>query len=410
MNNPIIIRQPVFNNNKKVIAYDISINEELKSDEVIKIQNKNLNDIPKKVNRQLKDKNNSVFKDEIILFPFKSEEILNDNLEDLLFINYMGWIIDNKLEITKNIMEKIKKLKSAGAKFLLENVDCIGEIKKEMIDVLDIIIINIDTQKNNDIQEFIKKTNLKYKNIKFLAKNVNTIKDFKTARHIGFNYYQGLFFQEPNISNTNIPGYQINYLSVLKELNKEDLDFNKLKEIMKKDMSMCKSLLKTINAAYYGQNISSIKKASVMLGIKGLRKWSMIYLIEALKASKPDILFINALIRADFSESLTKIFNVKENLDQYFIMGMFSMLDVFMDTELKIILKEIGIGKNMKKAILYKTGEMGAILKIVEKFDKADAKAINELKEIYPKEFKDIYVGFLEAVEFAYNTFAIMNK
>lgn len=410
MNNPIIIRQPVFNNNKEVVAYDISISEDFIEEGIVEGDIKKINNIPRKINKKLKNEDYRFFRDETILFPFKPEKIVKDNLEELLFVDHMGWIINNNLKLSEKSKEKLKKLKSAGAKIILENIDCIDDIKKELINIVDIISIDIDEQQNNNIKSFIERTNFKYDNIKFLAKNVNTVEEHKVAKHIGFNYYQGIFFKQPDISNDNIPGYQINYLSVLHELNKEDLDFNEIKEIIEKDMAMSKSLLKTINAAYHGYNISSIKKASVMLGIRGLRKWSMIYLVEALKASKPDILFINALTRAEFAQRLTKIFNIEENLDQYFIMGMFSMLDVFMDTDKKIILEEIGVGEEMKEAILYKIGEMGEILEVAEKFDKADVAAIRELKDRYPDKIGDIYNNFLEAVDFAYKTFTIMHK
>ena len=171
---------------------------------------------------------------------------------------------------------------------------------------------------------------------------------------------------------------------------------------------MTVSLLQTINSAYYGYNISSIKQAATMLGINGLKKWSLIYLAEGLRNDKPDILFVNTLTRAKFAESLAEEFNIDEKSGELFTMGMFSMMDAFLNRPLNGILDEIIVNKEIRDGLLRREGKFGEILDLVISFERVKWKQISVLEKSYQLNPRKLYNKYLAAVDFSYETMNIL--
>jgi EAL and modified HD-GYP domain-containing signal transduction protein len=243
------------------------------------------------------------------------------------------------------------------------------------------------------------------KNLKFMAENINEHEEFNQARECGYDYFQGIFFTKPEVmANRNIPGYKLNYLNFLKELNKDEIDFDRLESIIKNDMSMTVSLLSMINSAYYGYNVSSIKQASTLLGINGLKKWSLIYLAEGLRNDKPDILFVNTLTRAKFSESVAEDFDIEKKSGELFTMGMLSMMDAFLNRPLEDIIDEISLTDEVRRALLKGEGLLGEILELAIAFERVKWQEIAIIEKSYGLNPRKLYQKYLDAVDFSYET------
>ena len=181
-----------------------------------------------------------------------------------------------------------------------------------------------------------------------------------------------------------------------------------MEEIIKNDMSMSVSLLRMINSAYYGYKVSSIRQASTLLGIKGLKKWSVVYLVEGLQNDKPDILFVNTLTRAKFAESLAESFNFKDYKGELFTMGMLSMIDAFMDQPLVRVLKEVPFSFLQSRALLFEKGKFGDVLKLVKAFEDVEWDKIKRIQKKYKLEAEKTYNKYLESVDFAYETMNVL--
>lgn len=110
--------------------------------------------------------------------------------------------------------------------------------------------------------------------IEFLAEKVETREDFEQALEMGYSYFQGYFFSKPVImSCRDVPVYKLNYLRILQEVNRPDMDFGSLDSIVKRDVSLSYKLLKFINSAAFGfrTKITSTRHALVMLGINEIK-------------------------------------------------------------------------------------------------------------------------------------------
>jgi EAL and modified HD-GYP domain-containing signal transduction protein len=177
--------------------------------------------------------------------------------------------------------------------------------------------------------------------VRFLAEKVETLEMLEEAKEIGYTYCQGYFFSKPKIiSGKDIPGFKLHYLGVLQEIHRPELDFGRLSEIIKREVSLSFKLLRYINSAFFGlrNKISSLKQALLLLGEREIRKWMTLVTLATLGEDKPEEVVTQSILRAKFCESLAPFAGLFRRSGDLFLMGMFSMIDAILDRPLSEIL------------------------------------------------------------------------
>src|SRR5580658_7834691 len=90
--------------------------------------------------------------------------------------------------------------------------------------------------------------------IMMLAEKVETYEEFEWARQAGYDLFQGYFFARPVIvSGRQIPALQATCLRLLRETQRQDLDFPRLELLIRGDVSLSFKLLRHANSAMYGR-------------------------------------------------------------------------------------------------------------------------------------------------------------
>ena len=401
MEESILARKPVLNLNKNVVAYEIIFKNSYKD----KITPDNIDATAQEISNDVEFIEQTNLSNGKKIFMNFTKDLLKNEVVDFLAKDNLGIEISEDIDYDANIIENIVKLKNQGALIILNDLNPYKP-NTTLIKYADILKLDFNKFKEDEHALIINLLKNKYnKNLKFMAENINEHEEFNQARECGYDYFQGIFFTKPEVmANRNIPGYKLNYLNFLKELNKDEIDFDRLESIIKNDMSMTVSLLSMINSAYYGYNVSSIKQASTLLGINGLKKWSLIYLAEGLRNDKPDILFVNTLTRAKFSESVAKDFDIEKKSGELFTMGMLSMMDAFLNRPLEDIIDEISLTDEVRRALLKGEGLLGEILELAIAFERVKWQEIAIIEKTYGLNPRKLYQKYLDAVDFSYET------
>ncbi len=113
--------------------------------------------------------------------------------------------------------------------------------------------------------------------IRYLAEKVETFEDYQQELDLGYSYFQGYFFSKPIIvPGRDIPVNKLNFMRLIREVNRPELGFEKLEQIIKHDLSLSYKLQRLINSSFFGfsAKVKSIWHALVLLGEKEIRKWS----------------------------------------------------------------------------------------------------------------------------------------
>ncbi|MHC1743699.1 MAG: EAL and HDOD domain-containing protein [Syntrophobacteraceae bacterium] len=237
---------------------------------------------------------------------------------------------------------------------------------------------------------------------KFLAEAVNTRAELKLAVDAGYDYFQGYFFSDPVIiTEREIPQYELSQLRILHEVNRPELDYRSLENVIKQDVSLSYRLLRYINSAFFGlrQNVSSIKQALTLLGEREIKRWASLIIMTGMGKNKPAELVVASLIRANFCEALAGSLGHKESGPELFMMGLFSMLDVFLGRPLKEIIEDMPLSEDIKSALSGKKNKFKSLFDLVVSYERGDIKTFLALASRLNVKEGTITGLYLEALE-----------
>jgi EAL and modified HD-GYP domain-containing signal transduction protein len=302
-------------------------------------------------------------------------------LEEFLYLIPKERIVVGILENVApdgEVVAACEKLKRAG--YLLAMDDFVYDDRyRPLIELTDFIKVDfLTTEKgvrSGLVQEFGPS------GVRFLAEKVETLEMLEEARKAGYTYCQGYFFSKPKIfSGKDIPGFKLHYLSVLQEIHRPELDFGRLSEIIRREVSLAFKLLRYINSAFFGlrNKISSLKQALLLLGEKEIRKWITLVTLATLGEDKPEEVVTQSILRAKFCESLAPFTGLFHRSEDLFLMGMFSMIDAILDRPLSEILLEIPITEDIKKALLGEENRLGEVYRYALSYEKGEWNKLSE--------------------------------
>ena len=198
---------------------------------------------------------------------------------------------------------------------------------------------------------------------RMLAKNIETPDQYLMFKELGFDYFQGEYFERPKlVGGTVIPANRIAVIDLLARLQDPDVKIDEIEDIVSQDITLSYKLLRLINAAYFGmpQRVESVKRATVFFGLERIKNWASVILFNAIDY-KPRELLVTALVRARTCEILAQFLGL-ENPGSYYVAGMFSTLDAIMDAPMPSILERLQLVDEIRFALLEGSGPIGEML------------------------------------------------
>ena len=212
-----------------------------------------------------------------------------------------------------------------------------------------------------------------------IAEKVLTQNDFEFCKNMGFDLFQGYFFCEPKlIAGHHTPTSRLSILHLLAEIQKPDVSFEYLEDLIAKDVSLSYRLLRYINSASYNlpRKIDSIHQAITLLGLKTV-KFLITIMAQSKFDDKPYELMITSLVRARMCELVAADIGVEH--DSIFVVGLFSTLDALLDKPMNEVLESLPLSAEVNQAILIKQGPLGDVLHSVMAYEKGAWDELNRL-------------------------------
>lgn len=220
--------------------------------------------------------------------------------------------------------------------------------------------------------------------IQLLAARLENRPEFEGAMAAGGHLFQGGFFSKPVlVKGKEIPGFKLNYLRILEEIQRPELDFDRLEKILKLEMSLAYKLLRYMNSAFFGwqMEIQSIKHALIMLGETGFKRWASFIALSGLAKDKPPELVFQATLRGRFLELLAKPLRLAHRADDLFLMGMLSLIDTLVSRPMAEVLEGMPIAQDIKSALLGGEGRLNDLHRLSLFYLEADWAAFEALAE-----------------------------
>jgi EAL and modified HD-GYP domain-containing signal transduction protein len=237
--------------------------------------------------------------------------------------------------------------------------------------------------------------------LKYLAEKVETHEEFEQAKQLGIGLFQGYFFSRPELLKQKaLSPSQLVILELLSEVNKPNLNFTRVEEMLVRDVSLSYKLLIFVNKQVKSnaKPIASFKQAAVYLGEEQLRKFISLVATSLSNNTKPSELYLMSVIRARFCELV-----IKETAPNYlpqeaFLAGLFSLLDSLLDQPLGLLISQIQLNDRIKSALIDGQGPFALCLACIKHFEVGSWQNINDdalLLNTSPEKLATIYLESL---------------
>ena len=273
------------------------------------------------------------------------------------------------------IIEALTRLKEKGYILALDDFVCTDGFEP-LIRLADIIKIDfLLTEPRARRHLLAQLAELGSSDLSLLAEKVETYAEFEEAVDAGFRYFQGYFFSKPSIlSARRIPAQKMAYIRLLQEIQNPAIDFGRLEQVIKGDLSLTSKLLQYINAAAFPwrRRIESVKQALVLLGEAPLRKWISVVALSEMMSDKPRELAVTACVRGRFCEGLGAAAPSPFAELDCFLVGSFSTLGAMLDVDLEEGLKQLPLSPAVASALRSEDSELGRMLKLTLAYERTD--------------------------------------
>ena len=280
------------------------------------------------------------------------------------------------ITIDDEVVAISRKLKEQGFVLVMDDFT-LQHRQSPLVDLADIVRVDFQALSPADCQQLRQQVP---PGVKLLAKRVETAEDFLKAFDLGFAYFQGSFLCKPAAgTEANVPGNKLAYLKLLNEVNRSDLLLDDLESIIKLDVTLTYRLLRFMNSAWFGirYEVNSVRHALVLLGPKEIRKWASMLVLQNLSDDKPQELLLLSLVRAKVAEQIAPLINLRKNLPELFLMGMFSALDALLDRPMPVLLEGLPVDQSVKAALLGVPGPFRNIYEAIVGYETGDWKAFS---------------------------------
>ncbi|WP_432354574.1 EAL and HDOD domain-containing protein [Sporosarcina sp. A2] len=283
------------------------------------------------------------------------------------------------VEITPVLLTRLRKLKNQGFRIALDDFVLSKEYEVEkglfpLVDFIKVDFIQSDRVERGRIQNFIRI----YPNVQLLAEKIETEVEFEEAKQAGYSLFQGYFFATPEIvKGAEVPSIEEHNFRIMDRLNAELPSVREVAGLITQDMSLTYKLLRFINTYAFGipRKITSIQQAIVLIGLQETKKWLYIITLHQLGIGdgkgRTKALVDYSLIRAKLCELLAKRLG-HQNSDEFFLVGMFSMLNLILHRDWEEIEHDIPLSDDVMHTLTGESTKMMPYLQIVIAVERLD--------------------------------------
>lgn len=312
-----------------------------------------------------------------------TENVLHSDLPELLPVEQSVLELLESIQLDDNARLRCKELKSKGFIIALDD-HVYSPDHHQFYKMVDIIKVDIMATDPEELPEIAAK--LGQYRLQLLAERVETVEQFEKCLSYGFTLFQGYFFERPVvIGQKRIDPSGIAMMQLLQQLNGE-CSIDEIEETFRENPGLTFNLLKLVNSVMVGlrEKIKNIRHAIMILGINHLRRWVQLALFTNRdEQGENSPLLEMAAVRGRLMELLmmeiTGLHRTSDQVEAAFLTGILSLLDALYETSMQYVVLTLNLSEEMSLALLERKGELGQLLLLAERLEKAEFANVQQL-------------------------------
>jgi len=266
------------------------------------------------------------------------------------------------------VIERIEQLKQRGFLFALD-VAGDSDAVQRLLPLMQSVRIDIANRQPPELAGLCSLFRAHQK--KLLADNVDTAEDHERCLALGFDYFRGYYFTQPQIQTGKKLSPSQLAITDLMALVASDAETAEIEHQIKSDVALGLNLLRLVNTpAISPHRIDSLRQALMVLGRNQLQRWLQVMLYADTghggQIMRP--LLIQATTRGRLLELLAQKLKPGNRgiADTAFTVGIMSLMDALFSMPMDEILQQIRVIDEVSAALLQRSGYFGELLTLAE--------------------------------------------
>jgi EAL and modified HD-GYP domain-containing signal transduction protein len=185
----------------------------------------------------------------------------------------------------------------------------------------------------------------------------------------------------------------------LMDMVRKNADVRALEEVLKRDATLSYKLFRYINSVGFGlgAEIQSLRHAVTMLGYTPLYRWLSLLLATASTQAHSAVLMQTAIMRGRFTELAGHGILPKNEAENLFVVGMFSLLDRLLGIPMEEVLEKVQLSEPISQALLTREGVYGPFLALAEALepDNGDVEALADALFLNSRQVNEAHLAAL---------------
>ena len=389
-----LVREPLLDPKQQIIGYELSV-QHPESDREIVTPAEDFRALASFVGDQMQDDENGwllgankiFLKAETSLL--LSEEVLAMPAKNIVLTMKMATLADPE------VLAAVKTLREKGFGISLSDATAIAQDKTllPLITHIEIQFATTDFATQAKIYGALKNSS-----VRMIARQVRNWQEYDSCASLGLDTFIGNLYLTPRttgeVKQKGLNPAQAMILQLM-DMVRKNADVRQLEDVLKRDAALSYKLLRYINSAGFGlgTEVQSLRHAVAMLGYSPLYRWLSVLLATATTGGQSAILMQTAIVRARFAELLGKAFLPKNEAENLFVAGMFSLLDRLLGVTMEEVLDNIQLSEPVTQALLSREGMYGPFLKLAEsgEFDNGPIAELAESLFISPDQVNEAH-------------------
>ena len=327
-----------------------------------------------------------------------TQDLLSDEIIQLLPRDRVVLEILENITVNDELVTAVRKLSSQGYIIALDDFiydDC----WQPLVEIADIIKLDVLSLDEVETEEHVRL--LRPFNTRLLAEKVETMEQFTFLKSLDFDYYQGYFLSKPSIvKGKRTPTNKLSILQLMAKLMQPDPLHAEIETLIAQDVTLSYKILRFINASCFAlpRKVESIKEAILYLGINNIRRFASMIAMAGFNDHPHEIL-LTALVRARMCELLAQAADYPDT-ETFFTLGLFSTLDIMLAIPMSQVVSELPLGEQLEQALLNGDGDLGEALVCTKAYECQQWNAV----KFADLTTEDIATCYLKAVQWSNET------